>query len=510
VERLRARGFTAAQLDQAVRQLVAGEVALRQTMSGQAARVGAAEVVVGDLGYCRTYFERLCAVEPPDLKRVLRAYLVPAGRTSVSINPASGAPSLARKTREGGGLPDFSESRLPNGARLLLCPDSRLPNLHVRLLVMGGPHYEAPGKRGSTALLATVLAKDTTRRAAAEVASRIESVGGSFQGFSGNSSLGLAAEALVTDADRALEVVADAVLNPAFKPETVALEREAQLAALRRDADEVVVFARKLLRRKFFGDHALALDAQGDEAGVAALAPGDLQGLHRRLFVASNVVLSVAGDFDPRELSAPLKRFLAKLRPGSVSRPDRPRPPQEAGDFVEKRQREQAIAMQAFPAPLLDGDDYYTGEVADELFSGMASHLFERVREQKALAYFVRSARVTGIDAAMFCFFAGTQPGREAEVLAEIDAEIARVQAGAVEAAEIDRCRARLKAARRQSLQANGSRAMQAALNALLGRPVNDWKNYDARIDAVSAGDLARFASAYLRRSLRTQLVVRP
>jgi zinc protease len=132
------------------------------------------------------------------------------------------------------------------------------------------------------------------------------------------------------------------------------------------------------------------------------------------------------------------------------------------------------------------------------------------VREEKGLAYFVRSARVTGLDCGMFYFFAGTQPGREAEVLAEIDAEIARVQAGQVEAVELARCQARLKAGRRQSLQTNSSRAMQAAVNALQGQPVNDWKNYDAKIEAVGLADLAAFASRYFRRELRTQLVVRP
>src|SRR5690606_3506305 len=121
-----------------------------------------------------------------------------------------------------------------------------------------------------------------------------------------------------------------------------------------------------------------------------------------------------------------------------------------------------------------------------------------------------RSARVTGLDAGMFYFFAGTQPGKENEVLAEIDAEIARVQAGEVEAVELARCQARLKAGRRQSLQTNSSRAMQAALNALQGQPVNDWKNYVAKIDAVTIGSLAELARPYCRRELRTQLVVRP
>jgi zinc protease len=360
-----------------------------------------------------------------------------------------------------------------------------------------------------------MLTKDTRARSAAAVAQYIEEIGGSFYPFSGNNSLGLAAEVLPPDVDRAIAVMADAVLTPVFKSATFAIERDAQIAALQQDEDDVVTLARKHLRQKFFGAHPLALDAQGDQTGVKALTRADLAALHRRLCVGANVVLAVAGDFDARKLVPKLKTFLAKIprsrQPVADWAQDSRMPlPAAAGDFVEQQPREQAVVLQGFPGPRANAADFYVSEVADELFSGMASRLFERVREEKGLAYFVRSGRVMGLDAGMFYFFAGTQPGRENEVLAEIDAEIARVQAGGVEPAELLRCQIRLKAARRQSLQTNSARAMQAGLNALQGQPINDWKNYDARIDAITISDLAEFAGRRLTRSHRTQLVVRP
>lgn len=517
VERLLARhatrGFTPAQLKKAVRQLVVAEINSRKTMSGQAARLGAAEVVVGDLDHSRAYFARLSAATPADLRRVLRQYLVPERLTLVSENPESSAPAAAGPEIATGAVPDFSEIKLPNGARLLLQPDRRLPNIHLRLAWQGGALYEPAGKRGITALLATMLTKDTRRRSAAAVAEHIESVGGSFYPFSGNNSLGLAAEVLPPDIDRALGLLADAVLAPRFAPATFKLEREAQLAGLREDADDVVTFARKLLRKKFFGPHPLALDAQGDVDGVAALKPADLAALHKALLVGPNVVLAVAGDFDPGKLRPKLEAFLRRIPRGAAPKPAAPdlaALPDARGAFVEPQPREQAVVAQAYPGTRVHAEDFYVGEVADELFSGMASRLFERVREEKGLAYFVRSGRVMGLDTGMFYFFAGTQPGREADVLAEIEAEIARVQSGGVEPAEILRCQTRLKAGRRQSLQTNASRAMQAALNVLQGQPANDWKNYDARVDAVTIADLAAFARRYFQSERRTQLVVRP
>ncbi|MBX3748999.1 MAG: insulinase family protein [Opitutaceae bacterium] len=505
------RGIGAALVRKAVRQLVVGEINTRKTMAGQAARIGAAEVVIGDLDFGRTYFERLVALRPADLQRVLRAYLQPQGLTSVSLNPAAAATAAASARAEGVEPGDFTAIALPNGARLLLQPHAHLPNLHLRLSCLGGGRYEDPARRGATALLATMLTKDTRLRSAAAVARTIEEVGGVFHAFSGNNSFGLALEVLPTDAARALTLLGEAVHEPAFRRDTFEQERDAQLAAIRQDNDDVVTLGRRLLRRKFFGSHPLAIDAPGDEAGLAALQPGDLKALHRRLMVAGNVVLSVVGDFDPRHLAPKLKAFLARLPRGHANLASANAAlPAEPGAFVERQPRQQAVVFQAFAGPALGAPDYYVAEVADELFSGMSSRLFERVREEKGLAYFVRSARVIGLDAAMFYFMAGTAPDSEAAVLAEVEAEIARVAAGCVEPAELARCQTRLKAARRMGLQTNASRAGQAGLNALYGLPVDDWKNYDRQIDAVTVAALAEFARRYLRADARVQLVVRP
>lgn len=506
------KGFTPAQLRKAIRQIVVGEINSRKTMSGQASRLGAAEVVVGDLDYSRSYFDRLRHVTSADLKRVLKAYLTAERLTSISLNPKASAPASTGTETARSGIPDFEEIRLPNGARLLLQPDRHLPNLHFRLAVNGGVLFEEPGQRGATSLLATMLTKDAGQRTAAQVAQYIEEVGGSFHPLAGNNSLGLAAEVLPPDWARALSVITDAVLAPKFAAATFATEQAALLAALAQDADDVVTLARKRVREKFFGTHPLAFDASGHEAGVKALSPAALRALHKKLFVAGNVVLAVAGDFDAAKLTPKLKAFLARLPKGPTPRPavSATALPAEPGDFLEKQPREQAVVLQAFPGTRVHAEDYYVGDVADELFSGMASRLFERVREEKGLAYFVRSSRVLGLDTGMFYFIAGTQPGREGEVLAEIDAEIARVQAGAVEDVELRRCQARLKAGQRQSMQTNSARALQATLNVLQGQPLNAWRDYDAKISAVTISDLAAFAQRYFQKTRRTQLVVRP
>jgi zinc protease len=509
LERVATKGISAPALAKAVRQAVTSEVNMRKTMSGQAARLGAGEVVVGDIHYTRQYFERLFALTPRTLKDVMRTYLVPDKLTVVSSNPAGTTAPVGAAGARGASSLDFEELALPNGARLLLQPNRNLPNLHFRLAFAGGPIFEPAGRRGANSLLATLLGKDTARRSAEEVARAIEAVGGSFHEFSGNNSFGLAAEVLPADAGLALELIADAVLRPAFKAARLEIERESALAALRESLDDVVTVGRKKLREKFFGAHPFAIESAGDEPGLRAVTLADLKALHARLVVAGNAVLAVAGDFDPKKLGPALKAFLARLPKGAAPRADAPLTV-VPGEFVETQPRQQAIVFQAFPGPGMLADDYTVSEVADELFSGMSSNLFERVREQKSLAYFVRSSRIVGLRSAMFYFYAGTSPERHAEVIDELNLEIERVRGGGVTAEELRRCQVRLKAAKRMGLQTNSARAMGAALNAVYGLPVNDWRDYDARVDAVTTRDLSAFARRYFERGQRVQLVVRP
>ncbi len=510
IDRVAHKGISPRALAKAVRQAVTAEVNMRKTMSGQASRLGSAEVVVGDIDYTRRYFERLVALKPADLQRVLKKYLVPQKLTVVSSNPKSlataGGPSLGEAAATS---LDFEEIKLPNGARLLLQSNRRLPNLHLRLAFAGGPMFEPADRRGVCALMSTLLAKDTKKRTAEQVAQAIEEVGGTFNDFSGNNSFGLYAEVLPGDAALALELIADAALTPAFKADRLEIEREGALASLRESMDDPVSVGRKKLREKFFGPHPFAVESIGTEVGLKAIAPADLKALHAKLCVASNAVLAVAGDFEAKQLAPKLKAFLARLPKGAASYPNATWRV-SAGEFVESQPRQQAIVFQAFPGPGLLAPDYYVAEVAEELFSGMSSNLFERVREQKSLAYFVRSSRVVGRHDSMFYFYAGTSPERHGEVLEEFALEIARVQQGGVVADELRRCQTRLKAGKRMGLQTNSARALQAALNVVTGLPANDWRNYDAHIDAVTLADLQAFARRYFTPALRVQLVVKP
>ncbi|QYY35977.1 pitrilysin family protein [Ruficoccus sp. ZRK36] len=505
------KAITAESLAKAVRQAVVGEVNGRKTMSGQASRLGVAEVVVGELDYPRLYFTRLSALRVDDLQAATRRYLVEPGLCEVTLEPKPKAANLSKKTSAVRAQPDFTETTLSNGARLLVQSDPTLPKVHLRLAMLGGPGLDPVSAPGACGVLASLMTRDTERRSAAELATEVDRVGGTFGEFIGNNTFGLSAEALPADFSLAASWITDALLALRPTGSSFALEREGQLSSLLEDEDEILDYGRRRLRRRFYGVHPFANDYLGTREGLEALTLAQVETLRSQLVRGPNVVIAVSGAIEEAAVRDRLEPLLAQLsgEPAPLV-PALPGVPAEVGDVVEHLPREQAVVLEAYPDAGVRSKDFHTGELLDELLSGMSSRLFETVREKAGLAYYVGAARTPGLDGGLFSLYAGTHPAAVAAVQAEYDKETQRLRSGGVTAEELAACRTRLIVQKRQGLQAIGSRAMQASLNTLYGQPVNSWRDYAERIRAISADELTDFASRTFDPQKRLRLCVQP
>lgn len=505
------QGVPASAVEKACRQALSAEINGRKTMSGQASRLGLGEVVIGDISYARRYLARLQALAPEDVQAAAARHLVDEQLSIVSLGPV-GMVGIdpANSIAASGGT--FELIELAGGARLLLCPDNRLPKVHLRAVLRGGPLYEPEGQRGVSTLMAELLTKDSVRHSADEVAARIEGLGGSFAASTGNNTINLAIEVLPGDLSVAVELLTDGLLTPRFDPDTFEVERDAQVSDLMEEDDEILDYGFRRLRERFFGGHAFAVGADGRVQDLEQMTLEAVQAQYNALVCSKNIVLAVCGDFDRETLLAQLQPRLEAALPAGDAVPlseDRVDWP-EACSLHLPMDREQVVVLEAYPCVGLLDSDFVVSELLNELFSGMSSRLFERVRDDLGLAYYIGSSRVIGLRSGMFAFYAGTHPKHREEVFEEIAAEIARVQSGQVAEEELARCRTRLKAARPMGRQTPGARAMHAALNVTYGLPVDDDADHARELDAVSVARLADFARRYLVSAHRVQLVVGP
>ena len=507
-----ANGLPESVVEKALRQALSSEINGRKTMSGQASRLGLGEVVIGDINYGRRYLQGLQAVCSADLQAATQRYLVNESMSVVTLGPAPKVNESMAKLKGKFALEPFEQIDLTSGARLLLQPDARLPKVHLRCVLQGGPFYEPANQRGVSALLAELLTKDTETRSAQVIAELIESIGGSFTATGGNNTISLSIEVLPADLDIALDLLSEALTNPVFDSATFETEREAQVCGLKEDDDEILDYGLRKLRERFFDQHPFAVGSDGRIEDLEALALEDLATHYRTLVKASNIVLAVTGDFQ-RELIieriSPLLEVQIPAQPFEVADTSAPLGV-VAFTGREAMDREQAVVLQAYPDVGIQDKDFVVAEMLNELFSGMSSRLFERVREDQGMAYYVGTTRVIGLKTGMFVFYAGTHPDQAEAVVSEMNIEIERVAAGEVTEDELARCRTRLKAARPMGKQTIGARAMHAAIQVTYGLPVEDDIEHAAQLDQVDAVALARFAKYYFVESKRVQLIVSP
>ena len=510
--RVAQKGIPEEMVARARRQILVSEVDSRRTVSGQASRLGHAEVVLGDLDYPRVYFQRLAKVRARDLAHVAARYLLPEQSSAIALEPAlkKSAPNIS-VAASATGWSDFEEIKFANGARLLLQPGGALPKVHIRAALQGGPCYEDKNTRGVTALLATLLTRDAGGRSALAVAKEIENAGATWYENTGNNSLSLAFESLAGDFPLGARTLGAALWKPGFAARTFAVERDGQLADLREEDDEIVDYGLRVLRAKFFQKHPFSISALGTLESVGALTVDDVRRQHRALAVGPNLVVAVAGQFD-RAQALDLLGPVLTAAPATAFAPRTPdyAGPKSAAEFVEKLDREQTVVFDAYPDGGVTAPDFHTGEIVDELLSGMSSRLFVRVREELGLAYFVGAARITGVRSGCMYLYAGTHHASRDAVFSEFDAEVARLREGKIDDAELARARARLKAQLRVGRQSPSNRAQQAALNVLYGVPLNDAKIREAAYDAADAPAVRAFAQKYLRPESRIRLTVQP
>ena len=229
VEKMKTTPVSAGELGKAVKQFIAATLATRKTMEGQAQNLGGNWLAANDLNFSERYLAAVKRVRPDDVLRVAREYLTAENRTLYALLPNGTAPKLSVAVEENSEHA-IQKFELPNGLRLLVKEDHRLPFVEFRAMFQGGVLAETSENNGITQLTSRMLLKGTSHRSARDIATEIESVGGSIDSYGGNNSFGVNLETMSSDFATGLDLLADVLLNPVFPADALEREREVQIA----------------------------------------------------------------------------------------------------------------------------------------------------------------------------------------------------------------------------------------------------------------------------------------
>lgn len=512
IERLKTEPVSAEDLAKVAKQFIAGTLAARKTMQGQAQNLGGNWIAAQDLNFSERYLAAVKRITRDDLQRVARQYLTSENRNLYALLPAGSGPKQILSSEQNVQNP-IRKFDLPNGLRLLVKEDHRLPFVEFRAVLKGGVLVETPDNNGLTQLTAKLLLKGTRHRTGEQIADQIESVGGSMESFGGNNSFGLSAEVMSEDVELCLGLLADVLLNPIFPADAFQREQEIQLAGIRAQKDHSLQSGGQLMRRGLFGDTTYGLDAIGNEKSVRSITTQDLQQFHRDFTCPNNCVLAIFGDVNPDDIKAAVERFFGDWKAESSSALasfSSPVPLKGIQRLEEARDKKQAVLLIGFPGVTVFDEDRHALELIQEACSDLGSRLFVRVRENLGLAYFVGAQHFLGLAPGYFAFYVGTTPEKLALVEQELlkEAELLRTEGLTEE--ELNRAKAKIIGQKKISRQDLAGYAMAAALDELYGLGYDYSDSDDAKYAAVTLDQVKSVAQKYLRDDAFVVATIKP
>ncbi len=514
IEKIKSLSVSPDELQKAIKQFIAATLSSRKTMEGQAQNLGGNWLAANDLNFSERYLAAVKRVTTAEVQRVARHYLTAENRTLYALLPAGAAPK-ARANIETSTDHAIQKMVLPNGLKLLVKEDSRLPFVEFRAVFQGGVLAETAENNGTTALLAKLLIKGTTTRTAEKIATEIESVGGHLDSYGGNNSFGVNAEVLSDDFQTGLALLADVILNPIFPAVELAREVEVQVASIQARRDELLKSASLAMRRTLFGHTGYGLDSLGTEESITRLKPADLKAFHQKFAVPDNCVLAIFGDVKVGAVSAAVEKAFAGWKGAPAAGVQALAcsgnlPKRELQRVEEFRDKKQAVLVIGFPGTTMDSDDKYALDLLQECCSDLGSRLFLRIREQLGLAYYVGAQNFPGLVPGYFAFYTGTEPAKAAQVEAELLKEAELLRTEGLTAEELKRAKAKIIGGKKIARADLGHLASTSALDELYGLGWNRAELDDAKYEGVTLAQVKAAANQYLKPDAYVVSIVRP
>ena len=214
-------------------------------------------------------------------------------------------------------LPPYTREVLPNGVVVYLMPKAGVPLVDFRIIIKGGKESEPAGLAGIAEVSAELLRKGTATRTAGELSNQLDSLGGSFRADSNEEATFVETEFLKKDFASGLELTSDVVIHPAFPDAEVKKTLAQDVDEAKSVKDNAQAAMRHYFAAFFYGP-SHPYGHPEDELSLARVTRDNIVDYVKRMYVGKNMIVIVAGDFDPAVAAPSVKKAFGEVQAGSA------------------------------------------------------------------------------------------------------------------------------------------------------------------------------------------------
>ncbi|MHC4626921.1 MAG: M16 family metallopeptidase [Planctomycetota bacterium] len=318
-------------------------------------------------------------------------------------------------------VPEVEQVTLANGMRLFLLEDHELPLINLSVRIRTGSIHEPAEKIGLASMTGQVMRTGgTATMTGDEMDEELEAIAASVETGIGLNSGSASMSVLKGDLDKGLSILADVLMNPAFREDKIQLAKMQAASAIARRNDQVGAVAGREFDKLIYGPESVY--ARHEEyATIGSITRDDLVAFHKRYFGPNNAMLAVWGDFDTKEMIAKIEQAFENWEKVDLHFPKVPEVKYEfrkTVNVIRKDDVNQSNVYLGHIGGLRSDPDYFALIVMNRILGGgFTSRLFRNVRSREGLAYSVFGAYSANYDYPGE-FYVGCQTKSESTVYA--------------------------------------------------------------------------------------------
>ncbi|MGH9581809.1 MAG: M16 family metallopeptidase, partial [Bryobacteraceae bacterium] len=403
-------------------------------------------------------------------------------------------------------LPRVQEDSLASGLKILLAERHEIPAVNFWLEVDAGYAADQFTSPGTARLACALLTGGTKRRSALEISDEVQSLGAQLSTGCNLDISSVYLSALRETLDRALDIYADAILNPVFPTADFERQRTLQLAAIANEKVTPLQMALRALPPILFGPaHAYGapLTGSGTEETVRKLMRDDMSAFHSAWFQPGNATLIVVGDTTLAEIKPKLEALFGGWRGGRIpskSLQDVAKPEKPAIYLIDKPGAPQSIVIAGTIAPPPDARNEIVIETMNNIFGGtFGARLNMNLREEKHWSYGAASVLYSARAQRPYLAYASIQADKTSDSISEMLAELSGMTGvKPIRGGELE------KVKRQQILELPGSHETMNSIGNLLGNllqlglPLDYYNTYIGRVEALTPAEIEACAKSLL------------
>lgn len=322
----------------------------------------------------------------------------------------------------------FKHSTISNGLNIVTYEMPYVNSVAINIIVNVGSRYEELPQSGIAHFLEHMAFKGTTRRSYMDIAREFDAIGGYFNAYTSRENTVYYAKSLYHNFPKALDILADILQNSVFS-ET---EIKKELAVIAQEIAEVQDNPDELVHEKLFQiaypEQALGRPVTGTYEQIKNFSKQDFQNYIAQYYSANNITISMAGKISHDE-AVRYSEQLFTFFPSHLTKPIYEKARYIGGEAYIKKDLEQTTIIMGFEAPSYHKiEEFYHAQILSLIFGGgLSSRLFQKIREELALAYSVGSWQHSFSDSGIFGISASCEHNRQQELINAISEEISKI-----------------------------------------------------------------------------------